>query len=357
MNSKHTSKTDLQIGREYPGEGEEKIITSMVKVLEAQLLRMYSGKKMLRQIHPKMTACVKAEFIIEPNLADDLKVGVFKDAKSFPTWIRFSNGSTVMKADKEKDIRGIAIKLMNVPGEKLLERERNEQTQDFILLSSHNFLAKNIKEFAPVLTIATAPGILVKLLYFFRFFRFSTFAVLSKALKANIVCKHPFEIPYWSTIPFRFGDENRAVKYFIEPTKTANNEFVYTNETDYNFLQANAAATLIKNEIQLDFCIQFQTDAVTMPIEDPTVPWTSPYIKLATIRIPKQICDTPERKEFGENLTFNSWHCLEEHRPLGSFNRARKRIYEEMYNFRLKQNNIKKYEPIPTPDFFTSDKI
>ncbi len=95
--------------------------------------------------------------------------------------------------------------------------------------------------------------------------------------------------------------------------------------------------------MEFDFCIQFQTDAEKMPIEDPTVIWNSEFIKLATIKIPTQIFDTAERNEFGDDLTFNPWHCLPEHQPLGSFNRVRRMIYEEMYEFRLKHNRVARY--------------
>ena len=64
-----------------------------------------------------------------------------------------------------------------------------------------------------------------------------------------------------------------------------------------------------------------------MPVEDPTVEWTAPWQKVATIRIPPQSFDSPEQMAFGENLSFTPWHTLPEHRPLGGVNRARKRIY------------------------------
>jgi hypothetical protein len=117
------------------------------------------------------------------------------------------------------------------------------------------------------------------------------------------------------------------------------------------------AATLLKHEITYNFFIQFQTDPVKMPIENPTVVWDSPLIKVATIRIPTQVFDTPEQNDFGDNLSFNSWHALPEHKPLGNFNRVRKRIYEEMYDFRHKHNKIKDVEPEADYNFFNNTNI
>ena len=63
-----------------------------------------------------------------------------------------------------------------------------------------------------------------------------------------------------------------------------------------------------------------------------------------------------EREEIGEHLSFNTWHALAEHRPLGVMNRVRKFIYEEMYEFRHKHNNIEDKEPEAGPDFFNDTK-
>jgi hypothetical protein len=43
---------------------------------------------------------------------------------------------------------------------------------------------------------------------------------------------------------------------------------------------------LVSQDAYFDFKIQLQTDAVKMPVEDPTVEWNeqeSPYVKVATI--------------------------------------------------------------------------
>ena len=112
----------LQLGKEYPGKDEHAIAERIVKLLKDEMLRMYppgpDGKRQLRQIHPKMNGCVKAEFIVEKNLPVDLRVGIFRELGSYPAWIRFSNGKTHPLPDYKKDIRGFAIKLMNVPGKK-----------------------------------------------------------------------------------------------------------------------------------------------------------------------------------------------------------------------------------------------
>lgn len=356
MSTKQTADKILLPGHEYPEKDEEKIAEKIVKLLQDQMLRMYAknNEKQLRQIHPKMNGCVKAEFIVEKNLPEELRVGLFKEEKCFPSWIRFSNGDTKPLPDWKKDIRGFAIKIMNVPGEKIVESIKGGGNHDLILMSTKNFVSKKIKHFhriLKVLTVPYKPGTFFPKL----FSLIASFPILVRGTKAKIKCDHPFEVSYFSTVPYRFGDKTKAVKYAVIPSDK--NMLKFTDKTSKDFLRANMAATLLKHEIVYDFFIQLQTDPVKMPIEDPTVVWNSPLIKIATIRIPKQAFDMPEQNEFGDNLSFNPWHALPEHRPLGNFNRVRKKIYEEMYEFRHKHNAIKDIEPEANDDFFNDTNI
>jgi hypothetical protein len=356
MVTKQVNDKKLLPGHEYPLENEDMVAHQIVKLLQGQMMRRYdkNKKKQLRQIHPKMNGCVKAEFIIEKNLPQELKTGLFKEEKSFPAWIRFSNGNTKPLADWKKDIRGFAIKIMNVPGEKIVESKKNGGNFDLILMNTKSFVSKDVNDFHSILKVVTVPykpGSFFPKLY--RVIK--CFPILVRAAKAKIKCNHPFELNYFSTVPFRFGNETRTVKYAVFPSEK--NKLEYTNKKNKDFLRKNMAATLSKHEIIYDFFIQFQTDAVKMPVEDPTVEWDSPFIKMAIIRIPAQIFDTPQQNEFGDNLSFNSWHALPEHRPLGNFNRARKIIYEEMYAFRHQYNHIIDVEPEANEHFFNDTNL
>lgn len=357
MSQINSTKEVLQIGREYPQPGEEQIARDIVNLLQNQVLRFYdtSKTKLLRQIHPKMNGCVKAEFIIEPNLPQELRAGLFKDPVSFPAWVRFSNGETKPVPDYKKDIRGFAIKIMNVPGKKLDDNETGTGNHDFILMNTKAFASGNIKKFADVLFFVTTPFKWSTLFKKAKIILSNIPIIIRGKIKAPIKINHPCEIPYFSTVPYRFGDETRAVKYAVFPSPL--NKLEITETESENFLRKNLAATLLKNEILFDFKVQFQTDAEKMPVEDPTVEWDSAFVKLATIRIPTQVFDTKEQSDFGDNLSFSSWHCLPEHQPIGNFNRVRKIIYEEMYTFRHQQNNIAVTEPAAGPGFFSNTNI
>jgi Catalase len=136
-----------QLAQEAIPADEAKYIADLAERLKAKIIKDNVHGIMRRDAHPKMHGLVKAEFTVEADLAPELKVGLFKEHKTYQAWIRFSNQSGDISPDKGRDIRGMAIKLMGVPGEKILEQEKHLQTQDFILISTNVFVTKDVKEF------------------------------------------------------------------------------------------------------------------------------------------------------------------------------------------------------------------
>ena len=111
---------------EYPVPGEDEYTRKIAESFKRDIEKAYKPGTMRRDAHPKTVGCVKAEFKVEPNLPEELRVGVFKEPRTYPAYIRFSNSSTTIQADIRRDARGMAIKLLEVGGEKLLENERRD---------------------------------------------------------------------------------------------------------------------------------------------------------------------------------------------------------------------------------------
>jgi hypothetical protein len=89
-----------------------------------------------------------------------------------------------------------------------------------------------------------------------------------------------------------------------------------------------------------------------MPIEDASIEWPesqSPFVPVARIYVPRQTFDTPERVRLARELSFNPWHSIAEHRPLGNQNRARLRIYSELSRLRQAMNGEPHIEPSNGP--------
>ena len=98
--------------------------------------------------------------------------------------------------------------------------------------------------------------------------------------------------------------------------------------------------TLRKIGACFDLCVNPQTDAETMPIEDPTVEWTSTPVRLATIAIYPQKFDLPEQMAFFDNLLLEPVEHVPEHVPLGGINRARRHVYEDSSALRHKTTGL-----------------
>jgi hypothetical protein len=96
------------------------------------------------------------------------------------------------------------------------------------------------------------------------------------------------------------------------------------------------------------FRVQRQVADANMPIEDASIEWSesrSPYVPVAEIAIPAQRFSSEEQNEFCENLSFNPWHALPAHRPIGGLNRARLRLYDAISKARHAANGVPRHEP------------
>ncbi|MFA5924989.1 MAG: catalase family protein [Methylococcaceae bacterium] len=319
--------------------GESHYIEDLLERLKTKIIADNAGGIMRRDAHAKMHGVVKAEFIIEPNLPEELQIGLFKEPKTYPAWIRFSNQSGSLSPDIERDIRGMAIKLMGVSGEKILEQEKDEQTHDFIVISTSAFVTKDVEEFDGLIKALTG-NLLVKACFFLTHWR-----VVWNLLKSLKKFANPLQIRYFSTTPYLFGTS--AVKYSAIP-HIVTADTIPDNPSD-DYLRLAMVNQLREGEALFDFAVQLQTDVDAMPIEDPGHEWQesmSPFRKVATIRILQQEFDSEKQKEFGENLSFTPWHALPEHRPLGGINRARKVVYQAISVFRHEYNHADRKEPI-----------
>jgi catalase len=338
---------NLELNTEYPAPDEPEITEKLIVLLKGIIEQRYAGGLTTRDVHVKGHAGVRAEFIVEPGLPEEFRVGVFKEPRTFPAWIRFSNSSQDPSVDIKGDIRGFALKLMGVEGEKLIETQKDATTQDFIFLSTNLFLTKDAKDFYKLVECGALNKKKSLSDYLGIFWYFLTHPRVGIKLLAALR-KFPslLEMEWFSATPYLFG--GRAVKYALKPwlkTKSA----LPQNPTD-NYLRERLTEHLAREGTGFDFMVQFQLDPYREPIENSLVEWkeeNTPFHKIASINIPRQEIDSPEQMAFAENLAFNPWHCLPEHRPLGSANRVRKAVYLAISEFRRGRNGVPNTEPTP----------
>ncbi len=322
-------------------QDEQEHIDSLIATLREKMKRDYIGQAIRRDAHPKLHGCVSASFRIADELPERCRVGLFSQtAKSYDSWIRFSNQNGTIAPDKNKDIRGMAIKLMGVEGPKLLDGEESCSNMDFIAISHPAFVTKDVAEFDGLIKGLT--GGKIKLLKFL-----AKHPRVAKNLIASLKShSNPLEITYFSVAPYLFGKE--AVKYIIKPSTKINTPV--PSKSGDNFLREAMRKRLNDGSASFDFYVQFRKHEKIkqLPIEDPGVPWNesdTELIKVATIDIHQQEFDNPDRDEFGDQLSFNPWRCLEEHRPLGGISRARRQVYRALSAFRHERNASAQNEP------------
>jgi len=312
----------VDLARETISHDEQSVTAEFIAFLKAASAARHPTGTLRRFNQARASGCVEAEFTVVTGLADELKVGLFQQPRSYCAWIRFANATSA--SDREKDVRGMSIKVRGVRGDNLT---RDNDVQDFVLNSHPVMMVPGPREFLDLLRAVEAGG-WRRARYFLTHPRAARIAFASRQQPSSHL-----DIPYWSTTPYLFGD-GRAVKYIVRPVSPAHAHQPTVTDTYLHDAMRSRPST---EDVALDFCVQFQRDARTMPIEDASVEWSerdSPYVRVAEVRIPRQSIDVPGRAQACERTSFNPWHSLAAHRPLGSMNRVRRAIYEAMQDFR-----------------------
>ena len=118
-----------------PELSEDEAIRRIKELTEKQIEDAYrSGQRPAqRDAHGKQHGCVRADFTVPASLPAAVRQGVFAEAHTFHAWIRFSNA--VGSEDQAGLARGMAIKLLGVPGRKILPDQADATTQDFLLVN------------------------------------------------------------------------------------------------------------------------------------------------------------------------------------------------------------------------------
>jgi len=308
--------------------------------------REYQGRIAERAGNTKTYGVVRGEFQVLADIPAAYKHGVFAQPKSFPCWIRFGGPGPASPPDiEDSGILSIGIKVIGVPGEKLLDDEKT--TQDFTGISCPTFTTPNIVE---NLKLQKQIYARTPVFYFLNPLDSHYLDMTMQGIYARMNTS-PLEVSYWSCVPYLLG-EGQAMKYSVRPCSNRKTKIPWNPPDDW--LRQSLAMTLSNTDAEFDFMIQLQTDPKRMPIEDASIEWPerlSPFVPVAKIKIPKQEFRSPEQAVFARKLSYNPWHSIAEHRPLGNQNRARLLIYSELSRLRQAMNKEPHVEPTGTETF------
>lgn len=311
-----------------------------------------NASMMKRDAHPKHHGCVTAKLNIDnQTLPSRYQVGLFSQKGSYQSIIRFSNGDpNPLKADTEKDVRGMAVKVLGVPYENYLTKVGVEETpgvHDFVFMNSESFFIKNPDHYGKFMTAVGKGGLGLAGFGVFSFLnpRDRFLSILLKAF--NMKVGNPLDIDYHSATPYKLGDNSMKMKF--KTCKTQKDKL--EKERGENYLSLKLMKHLDKKESCFDFYVQPNRQKRKNSIENAQLVWDSkisPFVKVGRLVIPRQsMASIKKRNDECENTSFNPWRAPLENRPLGGVNRIRLEVYVKQAKMRQDYNGL----DYPGPQF------
>jgi hypothetical protein len=333
----------LAIAEERLQPDEEAHLEDIIETFRAQLVRLWNPGYFERGGNTKTHGIVRAEFAVRDDLPERMRRGIFAEPRTYRAWVRFSGPGPYVTPDiDDVGFMSMSIKLMGVPGPKLLDDERF--TQDLLAVSTPTFVTPNTEANAKLQHWSYKNASV----FYFLDPRDSHVLDSIMQLLWTKTQTSPLEGDYFSCVPYLLG-EGQAMQYaFRSRLRTRTRVPRLPLRPPDNYLRDAMVATLAGRQVDFDILLQLQTDAFLMPIENNAVLWPtrlSPRVPAAVLRIPRQRFDSHEQLAFARALTYNPWHCIPEHRPVGNQSRARKRMYSELARFRQEMNGVEHYEP------------
>jgi len=274
-----------------------------------------------RALHAKGNLGVEATFEVLPDIAADARHGMFDTPKTYPALVRYSNGAPRRQHDKKPDVRGFAIKIIGVAGEKVIPGMENAVTQDILAIRTPVTPVRDAEEFIKLVRAAQTPALLP--------FRLIGSVGFSRALQIIKAALAGFKLPtaplaatqYYTALPSQLGPY--AVQYVVRPHDPV-------TVTKGGELGEELAARLATAPVIYDLCVKFYTDAAATPIEDASVEWKGELVPVARITLPVQDVHSARGKaitEYVEQAAFDPWHSRKDMKPLGNVMRARNHAY------------------------------
>jgi hypothetical protein len=309
--------------REVIPDGEAARLDALAKRLAGD------GKLDGRPLHRKTLAALHARFEVG-EAPRDLRHGLFAEPGSYDAFVRFSSGAGQARSDRVADVRGLAVKVLGVAGPKVIPGLETASTQDFLAILTPTFPFKDPAAFADI-AVAGGRGRLAVLGAVLRHYGLvgplGALPRLRRALDTSM--RSLVERTYWSAVPLRLGPH--AVKLRFRPMDVPP-PVPPVGGPDALAVELQARVRVSP----LSFRVEAQrfVDESRTPIEDPTVEWAerdSPWAALARLMIPVQAAESRAGRmlaAYVERLSFDPWHALVEHRPLGAVMRARAAAYK-----------------------------
>ncbi len=340
-----------------PNEDEQtrQVVESMARV---NRLMFEKHRHAIRDAHAKSHGIVRGELQIYDNLPEFLAQGLFKKPTTYPVVIRFSTAPGAIMPDGQPTFRGMGIKVIGVPGQKFLPEDADALTQDFLLVN-HSVIPTGTVEtyLKQQLKLEKQAGLPEELQEAQSRLIMGVHKVMDAVgldpepndLGVGKANTHILGETFFSMAALRYGDYIAKISAVpvsdtLQPLR--GQEIDTSNDSALRDL---VVSFFINHAAEYEIQAQLCTNLTNMPIEDGSVEWPqdqSPYQPIGKLVIPAQNAYSPARRVYADDvLTFNPFHCLPEHRPLGGIMRARRLAYETSSRYRHEMNAQPRVEP------------
>jgi hypothetical protein len=272
-----------------------------------------------RAFHRKQLITAEGTFEVLGGLPDHARHGLFATAGTHRARVRLSSGDPTVQHDLIGDLRGFAIKVYDVPGDR--EWGTSPGPQD-ILLSNHDHQpVRDSREFLGFLEAAEAVGggIRGKLAAGRHLWKAHGFLRAFDAIRMLAFKKfRGFAAErFTSGVPIRCGPY--AVKVRLKPVGNPQPRGFFKG------LGLDMRERLASGPVQWDVELQFFVDEETTPIENANKVW--PDTETPIVTVARLTLTTELAEGVAEQDRFDPWIGLEVHRPLGDLMMARKVTY------------------------------
>lgn len=315
-------------------EPDEDTMFQEIGVAMRKIVADRDGEAPLRRgAHTKSHGILSATLEILDAIEPELKHGLFASSGRYEAILRTSSYPETPPNDRASNVRGLAVKLLGAPGDRIVDDGTG--ALDLLFISSENVAFGTVRAFRDfmVATLTATTG---------EWAMHGNRAAL--VLESGSPSIDLLGLTFWSSTPFRLGPH--VVKYRLQPVDGSMERGLLERLAthlpsareeisggEYPFIRREMQTRLGKAPAAFELALQRQQDPARQPVEDASIRWSSsgfPWQVVGRLEVPVQTFDTPEQDARGEGLRFDPWHTPLVMRPLGGLNRVRGVVYARM---------------------------
>lgn len=348
-------------------EGEQETRAQLLHTLHGISATTYKDSgHASRSVHAKSHGLLRGHLHVLDGLAPELAQGIFAQPGRFEVVMRYSTIPGDLLDDKVSTPRGLAVKLIGVPGVQLSSldpdadaADHDANTQDFVLVNGPAFLAPTARQFLGSLKLlASTTDKVPRLKQALSTVLQGVEKVLEAAGGDSGALKslgghpetHVLGETYYSQAPILYGQYMAKVAVApVSPELAALKGALVDLHGKPNGLRQAVMDFFARHSATWEVRVQLCRNMETMPLEDASVVWPedeSPYFAVARITaLPQAGWSEALSRLVDDGMAFSPWHGVLAHRPLGSIMRVRKAAYRMSARFRFERTGHLMQEP------------